>query len=54
MRIRPPAPGAAGPSFESDDFRFVAPTDGSSQPSTDAISSADDGIVLYVANQPLQ
>lgn len=42
-----------GPSFESDDFRFVAPTGWGFQPST-AISSADDGIVLYVANQPLR
>ena len=42
-----------GPSFESDDFRFVAPTGWEVRPST-ATSSADGGIVLYVANQPLR
>jgi hypothetical protein len=41
-----------GLSFESDDVRFVAPTGWEFQPST-AMPSADDGIVLYVANQPL-
>ena len=46
-------PAPHGPSFESDDFRFVAPTGWEFQPST-AASSADGGIVLYVANQPLR
>jgi hypothetical protein len=48
--IEHPAPH--GLSFESDDFRFVAPTGWEFQPST-ATFSADGGIVLYVANQPL-
>jgi hypothetical protein len=42
-----------GPSFESDDFRFVAPTGWQVQPST-ATAPGRDGIVLYVANQPLR
>ncbi len=42
-----------GPSFESEDFRFVAPTGWKVQPST-ATSSADGGIVLYLANQALR
>jgi hypothetical protein len=46
-------PTPQGPSFESDDFRFVAPTGWEYQTSTGA-SSADGGIVLYVANQPLR
>ncbi|MBA3688873.1 MAG: hypothetical protein H0W81_08605 [Chloroflexi bacterium] len=41
-----------GPSFESDDFRFVAPTGWEVQPST-ATASGKDGIVLYLANQAL-
>ncbi len=45
-----PAPN--GPSFESDDFRFVAPTGWNIRAST-AAPSADGGIVLYVANQAL-
>ncbi len=46
-----PAPN--GPSFESDDFRFVAPTGWNIQPST-AAPGAEGGIVLYVANQTLR
>lgn len=42
-----------GPSFENDDFRFVAPTGWEVQPST-ATSSRDGGIVVYVANQALR
>jgi hypothetical protein len=45
-------PAPQGPSFESDDFRFVAPTGWEIHPST-ATTSADGGIVLYVANQGL-
>ena len=45
-------PEPRGESFESDDFRFVAPTGWSIQPST-AESTADGGIVLYLANQAL-
>lgn len=46
-------PAPQGPPFESNDFRFVAPTGWEFQPST-ATPSADGGIVLYVANQPLR
>lgn len=46
-------PTPRGDSFESDDVRFVAPTGWEIQPST-AQSSADGGIVLYVANQALR
>jgi hypothetical protein len=45
-----PAPG--GPSYESDDVRFVAPTGWEVQPSTE-ISYGPSWRVLYVANQPL-
>ncbi|MEX0625391.1 MAG: hypothetical protein WD402_02480 [Chloroflexota bacterium] len=46
-------PAPQGPSFENDDFRFVAPTGWNIQPST-AGPSAEGGIVLYVANQALR
>ncbi len=46
-------PSPHGPSFESDGFRFVAPTGWNIQPST-AEPSADGGVVLYVANQALR
>jgi hypothetical protein len=46
-------PAPHGPSFESGDFRFVAPTGWNIRAST-ATSSADGGIVLYVANQALR
>lgn len=49
----PEHPVPNGPSFESDDFRFVAPTGWEVQPST-ASSSSDGGIVLYLANQALR
>ena len=45
-----PEPG--GESFESDDFRFTAPAGWEIQPSS-AQSTADGGIVLYLANQAL-
>lgn len=45
-------PAPHGQSFENEDFRFVAPTGWEVHPST-ATSSAEGGIVLYVANQPL-
>jgi hypothetical protein len=45
-------PAPQGELFESEDFRFVAPTGWEIQPST-ALSTADGGIVLYVANQAL-
>jgi hypothetical protein len=45
-------PEPRGESFESDAFRFVAPTGWGIQPST-AESTADGGIVLYLANQAL-
>jgi hypothetical protein len=46
-------PAPHGPSFESDDFRFIAPSGWGFRPSTATLSS-DGGIVLYVANQPLR
>lgn len=48
--VEPPVP--AGSPFESDDFRFVAPTGWNIQLPT-AEPSADGGVVLYVANQAL-
>jgi hypothetical protein len=42
-----------GPSFERDDLRFVAPTGWEVRAST-AATSADGGIVVYVANQSLR
>jgi hypothetical protein len=45
-------PKPRGETFESADFRFVAPTGWGIQPST-AEATADGGIVLYVANQAL-
>lgn len=49
--VQHPTPG--GPSFESDDFDFVAPTGWEVQPSS-AKSLVDGGIVLYLANQTLR
>jgi len=46
-------PTPHGSSFESADFRFVAPTGWSVRPST-ATASAEGGIVLYLANQALR
>ena len=46
-------PEPRGEAFESDDFRFVAPAGWEIQTST-AESTADGGIVLYVANQALR
>lgn len=46
-----PAPG--GPSYQSDAFRFVAPTGWVVQPSTE-VSYGPSGRVVYVANQPMQ
>ena len=45
------APG--GPSFESDDFRFVAPTGWHVQPST-STSYGQGQVRVYLANQPLR
>ena len=42
-----------GPSFESDEVRFVAPTGWQVQPST-SISYGDSQIRVYLANQPLR
>ena len=41
-----------GRAFENEDVRFVAPTGWEVHPST-ATPSAEGGVVLYVANQPL-
>lgn len=46
-----PVPG--GPSFEGDDFRFVAPTGWQFQRTTVPPPHLD-AIVMYLANQPLQ
>ena len=47
-----PVPG--GPPFESDEFRFVAPTGWEVQPSTAVFLGGDAQIRVYVANQPLR
>lgn len=47
----PPVP--RGAAFESDDFRFVAPTGWNIRPSTEE-PTADGGVVLFVANQALR
>lgn len=47
-----PAPG--GPSFESDEVRFVAPTGWQLQPSTAIFLGGDRQIRLYLANQSLR
>jgi hypothetical protein len=46
-------PAPAGPSFERDDFRFVAPTGWEVRSST-STASGDGGIVVYLANQALR
>ena len=48
--LKHPAPG--GPPYESDAFRFVAPTGWVVQPSTEA-SYGPSWRVLYLANQPM-
>jgi len=48
--IEHPVPG--GPSYESDAFRFVAPTGWVVQPSTE-VSYGPSWRVVYVANQPM-
>jgi len=50
--LQPITPG--GPSFESDDFRFVAPTGWQVRPSMDPRSAARGRLVVYVASQPLR
>ena len=50
--IQPITPG--GPSFQSDDFRFVAPTGWQVRPSMDPRSAARGRLVVYVASQPLR
>ncbi len=46
-------PVPAGPAFESDEVRFVAPTGWQLQPSTAVFYGADVEIRTYLANQPL-
>jgi hypothetical protein len=46
-------PVPSGEEFVRDDFRFVAPTGWEVRPST-ASSSAEGGILVYIANQPLR
>jgi hypothetical protein len=47
-----PVPG--GPSYESDDFRFVAPRGWQIHPSTAVFYGGHGDIRLYLANQPLR
>jgi hypothetical protein len=50
--IEHPAPG--GPRFDSDEFRFVAPTGWQLQPSTAWFYGGDLRVQVYLANQPLR
>ena len=51
-RVGHPVPG--GPSFESDEFRFVGPTGWEVRPSTAVFLGGHQQIRVYLANQPLQ